>query len=162
MLLTVLGMLGLVSLLATVLVGMTITAAAVSAKFRDDLDGNAAAETALERIVHNLQRNALAAGHDCYGSANLGGGHSKAFQETVTFPGGDTVQVVVDCDTVSPYVPNRDVTLDAYPDGAGDPVARARIEIVDEVGGLSRPGSEVRICDWQVGRNVRSTAQPCS
>lgn len=162
MLLTVVGMLGLVGLLAGALVGMTLTAAGLSVRFRDRLDGGSAAEVALERIVGDLQRNPLAAGKDCYGSTNLGSGHSKAYQETVTFPGGDTVQVVVDCDTVSPFTPNRDVTLDAYPDGAGDPVARARIEIVDEVGGLSRPGSEVRICDWQVGRNVRSTAQPCS
>lgn len=164
MLVSVLAMLGLLSIFAAILIGMTVTALRVSSSFRDDLDKTSASDSALDGVVHDLQKNPSAAGTDCFGSADLGGGHTQAYQKTISFPNGDTVDVIIDCDTSggAPYLPQRDVTLVAYADGDSAPSGKARFEIVDEVGGLSRPGNELRICDWQLGRNIRSSVAACS
>lgn len=161
MLVGVMAVLALVSVLATVLVGMTITALGVSSSFRENLDKTSASDSALEELVHDLQKTVEAAGQDCYGATDQGSGHDPAYLKTISFPNGDSVDVIVDCNTTGPLTPARDITLEAFAGGDTQPSAKARIEIIDEVGGLSRPGNEVRICDWQVGQNVKSTVAPC-
>ena len=160
MLMSVVVVIGLISIIGVVLIGMSLTALRISAAFRDSLDVDSAADSGLEAVVHDLQRTVPAAGQDCYGATDLGGGHTKAYQETVSFPDGKTIQVIIDC-TSAVTSASRDVTLVAFSGGAADPAAKARVVIVDEIGGVSRPGLELRICDWQLGRNVRSTVAAC-
>lgn len=167
MLLSVLAMLGMLSLFAAVLASMTIAALRTSAAFGDALDATSAADSALDLVVSDLQQNPAAAGQECFGAADLGGGHSTAYQRTIRFPdpsGGADVEldVVIDCvEQNSPPTSERDVSLVAFVDGAPDPSGKARVLITDEVGGLSRPGSELRICDWQLGQNIRSSLASC-
>ena len=158
---SVLAMLALISVIAVALVGMTITALRVSSSFADSLDRTSAADSALDAVIHDLQREPLAAGEDCYGASDLGGAHTKAYQKLIAFPGGETMTVIVDCATTTPLTPSRDVTLTAFVAGQASALAQARIEIVDEIGGESRPGVELRICDWQLGQNLRTTAAAC-
>ncbi len=162
MLAAVLAMTGLLTVIAVALVGMTITALRISSSAADTLDRTSAADSALDAVIHDLQREPLAAGEDCYGAGDQGGGHTTAYQKVISFPDGESMTVIVDCTTTAPLTPSRDVTLTAFVAGQTSARGQARIEIIDEIGGESRPGVELRICDWQLGQNVRSTAVACS
>ncbi|MCO5322844.1 MAG: hypothetical protein M9922_15760 [Microthrixaceae bacterium] len=161
LLVSVIAILGIVAVVSAALLGMTLTAMRISDSFRDNLDNTSAADSALEDVVHRLQRTATAAGQDCAGSTDLGGGHTNAYAETIDFPNGDSIEVIVDCETTVPFAPVRDITLVAYAGGSTAPNGKARIEITDEIGGLSRPGNELRICDWQLGQNIRAEVAAC-
>ncbi|MHB1139450.1 MAG: hypothetical protein ACYC2O_10875, partial [Microthrixaceae bacterium] len=130
MLITTLGLLALVAIMGTVLLGMTFTATRTSSTFRDtDLSINQA-DAAIESTLSTLRRDPDAAGEDCHGATTIGS-HATAY----LFPEGATAgqrgSVVVECETTGPIGDRRDITLRAYTGSPEVLTGVARVDIVD-------------------------------
>lgn len=82
------------------------------------------------------------------------------FLADAVLPNGTTQTVVVTCETIAYQDSHREVELVALTGATatgnsftgGTESGSARIQLVDQVGGLDRPGIEMVMCDWQLGR----------
>ena len=93
-------------------------AARSRASFRDSLDVDfGGGQRARGGGARSPARAMQAAGQDCYGATDLVGGHTQAYQETVSgFPTGRRSRVIIDCTSaVDGSGIRRDVTLVAPP-----------------------------------------------
>lgn len=150
-----------VTLMAVILVSMTMMALTVSTRFRSSATRAGAADSAMNSVVNDLRVDPSAAGHDCYGSGPHGG-HPKSYEKDVTLPDGTHTTVYVECDTTGPTTDSRDITLQAFTDSDTRAAGVARFTITDKVGTESRPGIAVTICDWQLGQAVGGSPVGCT
>lgn len=160
MLVAVLALVGMVAVIATVLLAMTMTASRVSGRVKENGTVVSQADSALESTLAAMRTDPAAAQSDCHGGVTLGS-HPNAY----IYPGGASVgdpgSVIVACETTGAFTAVRDVTLRAYLGSPERLAGVARAKITDVIGGQVRPGIEVVVCDWQLGSAVRSDTAAC-
>ena len=161
MLIAVLALVGLVAIIGTALVAMTITATRVSAQSTRETARVMQSDAALESIVSTLRRNPSAAQTDCYDSATLGS-HPKSYMYPSGASVGEEGSVIVSCETTGTFSAVRDITLRAYTGSPEKLAGVARVQITDMIGSEVRPGINLVVCDWQLGSAVRTSAAPCA